>query len=55
MSQAIPVQAYLGPEGSRRLRLEGFSEIQHIKVVVLLALSTDRIYPLRKTPFTHFR
>jgi hypothetical protein len=30
--KAIPVQAWIGPEGSRRLRLPGFSESRHVRV-----------------------
>ena len=35
--KAIPLQAWGGPEGSRRLR--------HMKVVRLLAIRTGRLYP----------
>jgi len=40
-SKAIPLEAWTGPEGSRRL--------EHKKVVRLSALRTGRLYP-----FTHF-
>jgi len=38
--KAIPLQAWTGPEGSRRLRLPDF-----MKVVRLSALRTGRLYP----------
>ena len=45
--KAIPVQAWTGPEGSKRLR--------HMKVVRLLALSTGRLNPPPgNIPSTHF-
>jgi hypothetical protein len=33
--KAVPVQAWTGPEGSRRLRLPEFINNQHMKVVRL--------------------
>jgi len=42
MCKAIPLQAWTGPEGSRRLRLMDF------KTVGLSAIRTGRLYPLRK-------
>jgi len=42
--KAIPLQAWAGPEGSRRSRLP-FQDIQHMKLVRLSALRTGRLYP----------
>ena len=42
---AIPLQAWTGPEGTRRLRLPEFQDNQHMKVVRLSALRTGRLYP----------
>jgi hypothetical protein len=41
--KAIPLQAWTGPEGSRRLRLTEHN--RHMKVVRLSALLTGRLYP----------
>ena len=41
--KAIPLQAWTGPEGSRRLRLPDFN--RHMKVVRLSALRNGRFYP----------
>ena len=43
--KVIPLQAWTGPEGSRRLRLPDFKTIGTLKVVRLLALHTGRLYP----------
>jgi len=43
--KAIPLQAWAGPEASRRLRLPDFQNIRHMKVVRLSALRTGRLYP----------
>jgi hypothetical protein len=43
--KAIRIQAWTGPEGSRRLRLPDFKKIWHVKVVRLSALSNSRLYP----------
>ena len=43
--KAIPVQAQMGPQGSRRLWLPGFLDSRHMKVVRLSALYTGRLYP----------
>jgi len=43
--KAIPLEAWTGPEGSRRLRLPDFKKICHMKVVSLSALRTGRLYP----------
>jgi hypothetical protein len=42
------------PWGSRRLRLPGFLDNWHLKVVGLSALSTGRLYPPGNIPGTHF-
>jgi hypothetical protein len=46
--KAIPLQAWIGPEDSRRLRLPEYRDNRYLKVVTLSALSTDRLYPARK-------
>jgi hypothetical protein len=43
--KSLPVQTWTGPEGSRRLRLPGFSDSRHIKVRRLSTLRTGRFYP----------
>jgi hypothetical protein len=45
IKEAIPLQAWTGPEGSRRLRLPEFLDNRHIKMVRLSALRTGRLYP----------
>ena len=44
--KAIPLQAWIGVEGSRRLRLPDFKTIRHMKVVRLSAPRTGRLYRL---------
>jgi hypothetical protein len=44
--KAIPLQAWTGPEGSRRLRFPEFLDIRHMKVARLSALRTGRFTPL---------
>jgi hypothetical protein len=44
-SKAIPLQAWTGPEGSRRLRLSDLNTIGNMKVVRFSAIRTDRLYP----------
>jgi len=44
-SKAIPLQVRRGLEVFRRLRLSGYLDNEHIKVVRLSALRTDRLYP----------
>jgi hypothetical protein len=51
---AIAVQAWTGPDGSGRLRLAGFLDFQHIKVVRLSALRTSHLYPPANIPGSHF-
>ena len=41
--KAIPLQAWRGPEGSRRLRLPDFKTNRHMKVVRLSVLRTGRL------------
>jgi hypothetical protein len=43
--KAIPLQAWAGPWGSKRLELPEFQDNRHIKVVRLSTLHTGRIYP----------
>jgi len=52
--KAIPLQAWTGPEGSRRLRLHRFQDNRHMKVVRLSALHTGRLYPPRKYSWYSF-
>jgi len=47
--KAIPLQAWTGPEGSRRLRLPDFK-----KVVWLSAIRTGLVYLLGYIPGIHF-
>jgi hypothetical protein len=51
--KAIPLQAWTGPEGSRRLRLPD-QDNRHMKVVRLSALRTGRLYSSGNNPGTHF-
>jgi len=46
--EALPLQAWTGPEGSKSLRLPDFETISDLKVVRLSALRTCRIYPPTK-------
>jgi len=50
---ASPVQAWTGPEGSRRLRLPGFLNSRNKKVVRLSDLRTGRLYSSGDAPGTH--
>jgi len=43
--KAVPLQAWSGPEGSRKLRFPDFMTTAQRKVVRLSALRTGRIYP----------
>jgi len=43
--KTIPLQAWTGPEGCRRLGLPRFQENRHVKVVRLSPLRTGRLYP----------
>jgi hypothetical protein len=52
--KVIPLQAWTGPEGSRRLRLPEFLDSRYIKAVRLSALRTRRLYLPRNIPGTHF-
>jgi hypothetical protein len=42
---AIPLQAWTGREGSRRLRLAEFLDSRHMNMVRLAAVRTGRLYP----------
>jgi len=53
-SKAIPLQAWTGPEGFRRLRLPEFLESRQMKVVKLSAKRNGCIYPAGDTAGTHF-
>jgi hypothetical protein len=44
IGKAIPLQAWTGPEGSRRLKRPDFIDSRHIKVVTS-TLHTGRLYP----------
>jgi hypothetical protein len=48
--KAIPLQAWTGPEGSRRLRFPDWKTI----AVRMSALGIGRLYPPRYIPGTHF-
>ena len=43
-AKAIPLQAWRGPSGSKRLRLPECLDNRHMKVVTLLALCIGRLY-----------
>jgi hypothetical protein len=51
--KTIPLQAWTGPEGSRRLRFPDSNGNQHVKVVRLSALHTGRLYTPGNIPGTH--
>jgi hypothetical protein len=42
--KAIPIQAWTGSEGSRRLRIPDYKDNRYMKVVRLSALRTGRLY-----------
>jgi hypothetical protein len=44
-SKAIPLQAWTGPKGPRRLKDPRFQDNRHMKVVRLTVLRTGRLYP----------
>ena len=50
-SHAVPLQAWTGPEGSRRLKLPAFPVNRHTR---LAATSTGRLHPPGNIPGTHF-
>jgi len=52
--KAKPLQAWAGPQGSRRLRSPEFPNNRPLKVVSLSALGTGRFYPPGNIPGTHF-
>ena len=43
--KSVPLQAWSGPEGSRKLRFPDFMTTAHRKALRLSALRTGRIYP----------
>ena len=43
--QAIPLQAWTGPEGSKEAEAPRFQDNRHMQVVKLSALRTGRLYP----------
>jgi len=43
-AKAVPLQAWSGPEGSRRFRLPDFMTFGNMKVVGSLASNTGRLY-----------
>ena len=51
---AIPLQAWTGPEGSRKIEAPGFLVSRHMKVARLSALCSDRLYSPGNIPGTHF-
>jgi hypothetical protein len=51
--QAIPIQAWTGHFGSRKLRLPEFLDNRHMKAA-RLALRTGRLYPARRYPWHSF-
>jgi hypothetical protein len=51
---ATPIQAWTDLEGSKRLRHPGFLDSRHMKVVMLSALHTGRLYSPGDIPATHF-
>ena len=52
--KGIPIQAWTGPQSSRRFRFSGFQENRHMKVVRLSAQRTGRLYPVGIIPGTNF-
>ena len=52
--KAIPLQAWTGPGGSRRLKAPRFQDSGRMKVVRLSALHIGRLYPPGDIPVTHF-
>jgi hypothetical protein len=52
--KAIAVQVCSGPAGSWRLGLPEFLHSQHVKVTMLSASLTGRLYPQRDAPSAHF-
>jgi len=52
--KAIPLQAWTGPEGSKKLRLPDFQDNRHMNVARLSALRTGRLYPSRKYSWYSF-
>ena len=53
-SKAIPLQAWTGPESSRKVKAPRFQDSRHMKVVRLSALRTGLLYPPRKYSWYSF-
>ena len=53
-SKAIPLQAWTGPESSRKVKAPRFQDNRHMKVVRLSALRTGLLYPPRKYSWYSF-
>jgi hypothetical protein len=53
-AEAVPLQAWTGPEGCRRLRLPEFMDSRNKKVARLSVLRTGRLYPPGNIAGTHF-
>jgi len=51
--KAIPVQAWAGPEGSRRLKAPRFQDNRHMKVATLSTLHTGHLHSPGNIPGTH--
>jgi len=51
--KAVPLQAWIGPEGSRKLRFPDFMTTAQDGGKVV-SLSTGRLYPQGNAPGTHF-
>jgi hypothetical protein len=49
--KAIPIQAWTGPYGCRRLRLSEFLDGRQMKVVSLSVLDIDGLYPQEITRY----
>jgi len=55
LAKAIPLQAWTGPQGCRRLRLPEFLDNRHMKVVRLSAQPYESVYlPQGDNPGSHF-
>ena len=50
----MSIEAWTGPEGSRRLKLPEFLDNRHMNVTRLSARHTGRLNPPGDTPGTHF-
>ena len=52
--KATPVQTYYRPRGLCEVKAPRFRDNRHTKMVRLLALYIDRLYPQGNNPGTHF-